>query len=48
MNKINHKILSQFFNKLENYHIYFRKELAVYLDAIKINEALAYPYIYKN
>ena len=31
-----HRILSQYFNKTENFHIYYRKELSLFIEAKKI------------
>jgi len=44
-----HKSISRFyFNFVEDYHIYYRKEIASFLDSIKTTIIIESPYIYKN
>ena len=42
------RVLSQFFNLYEDFHIYFRKRLALYIESKKQQDESAYPYIYKS
>ena len=41
-------IISQFFYKTEIYHIYFRKEIAAFINTKKSEDCLKYPHIIKN
>jgi len=42
------KVLGQFFNSNEDFHIYFRKKLSLYIESKIQQDELAYPYIYKR
>ena len=43
-----YKSISQFYNFVEDDHIYYRKEIASFIDSIKTTEIIENPYIYKN
>ena len=41
-------VLGKFFNSNEDFHIYFRKKLSLYIESKKQQDESAYPYIYKS
>ena len=42
-----YKRLSQFYNNTEEYHIYYRKIIAIFVESKKSLDEQTYPYIYK-
>ena len=43
-----YKSISQFYLGTENYHIYYRKQIAEYIESKEATDSINYPYIYKD
>ena len=43
-----YKSISQFYLETENYHLYYRKQIAEYIESKKATDSINYPYLYKN
>ena len=43
-----YKSISQFYLGTENYHIYYRKQIAEYIESKEATDSINFPYIYKN
>ena len=43
-----YKAISQFYLGTENFHIYYRKQIAEFIESKKDTECINYPYLYKN
>ena len=43
-----YKAISQFYLGTEDYHIYYRKQLAEFIESKKATDSINYPYLYNN